>query len=188
MNGLSQALIAITTYLDAQRIPYMVIGGFANLQWGQPRVTEDLDITVLVPEPDWDRFISDLGSRFRILIRDPLSFARESRVLPLLADHVRVDLIFAGLPFEEEAIRRAVPIAIEDSTVRFCTAEDLIVHKLVSERQRDQDDVRGIILRQAGRLDRAYLDPRVREIAQGLERPSIEDFYRACLEEAVPPG
>jgi hypothetical protein len=95
-----------------------------------------------------------------------------------------VDLIVAGLPYEESAIRRAVRVDVAGKDVRFCTAEDLVLHKIVSDRSRDRDDVEGIIGRQGKRLDRTYLDPLIDELARGLERPDLADFYRACLNTA----
>lgn len=185
MNGLATTLLEIAGFLESRQIPYMVIGGFANLHWGRPRLTEDLDITVQVPEESWEEFISSLQTRFRTMAEDPLRLARDTRVIPISATHARIDLILAGLPYEEEAIRRAVRIPIESNTVSICSAEDLILHKLVSERPRDHEDVEGVILRQAKRLDRGYLDPRVHELALVLERPSIEAFYRECIEKAL---
>lgn len=184
MNGLTGPLLEITRHLDSAGIPYMVIGGFANLQWGRPRITEDLDITVSVPEREWDDFIRAVATRFDLLPADPASFARETRVLPVRAGSVRIDLIFAGMLYEEEAIRRSVPVTVEGESVHICTAEDLILHKLVSERPRDLEDVEGVIIRQAGNLDRGYLDPKIRELAAGMERPAIESFYRECLRKA----
>ena len=99
-----------------------------------------------------------------------------------------MDLILAGLPYEEQAIARAREVMVAGVPVRICAAEDLILHKLVSERARDHEDVEGVILRQAAALDRAYLDPWVERLARGLERPSIQDFYRTCLKKAGPPA
>ncbi|MBI5416269.1 MAG: hypothetical protein HZA29_05590 [Candidatus Omnitrophica bacterium] len=36
-------------------------------------------------------------------------------------------------------------------------AEDLLLHKLLSDRPRDREDARGIILRQGGKLDMEYV-------------------------------
>jgi len=65
--------------------------------------------------------------------------------------------------------------------VRFCTAEDLILHKVVSERPRDRQDAEEVVRRRAAELDRGYLDPRVRELADLLQRPAIWDDYQAWL-------
>jgi hypothetical protein len=50
--------------------------------------------------------------------------------------------------------------------VRFATAEDLIIHKLVAGRPRDLEDIRGILTHQK-RLDERYLKrwlPTFREV------------------------
>ncbi len=99
-----------------------------------------------------------------------------------------MDLVLAGIPYEEAAIHRAVPVEVAGRPVRFCTAEDLILHKLASSRARDRDDARGVIVTQGPALDRTYLDPRVRQLAGGLEQPEVAEFYRDCLRAANLPG
>lgn len=76
-----------------------------------------------------------------------------------VAGGVRIDLIRAGLPYEEEAIRRARLLELGGARVRVASAEDLILHKLASERARDRGDVAGVIRRKRGALERTYLDP-----------------------------
>lgn len=44
MNTPEAALVDLAGFLDQAKIPYMVIGGFANLRWGRPRLTQDLEI------------------------------------------------------------------------------------------------------------------------------------------------
>jgi hypothetical protein len=185
MTELESAVLEVTAFLEAEHVPYMVIGGFANLHWGRPRLTQDVDVTIQVPEGAWPAFIALAGEKFQMLSHDPVRFARETRVIPVATrSGVHIDLVLAGLPYEEEAIRRAIGIGLGDRQVRICTAEDLILHKLVSTRPRDLEDVQGVVTRQAGSLDRSYLDPRVKELALMVERPQIESFYRTCLTEA----
>jgi hypothetical protein len=58
------------------------------------------------------------------------------------------------MPFEERAVLRASEFAIgEGRSLLTCSAEDLIVFKAFSGRDRDWLDVEGIAARQAGRLD-----------------------------------
>ena len=176
----------VTGHLESHGISYMVIGGFANLKWGRPRLTEDVDLKVEVPESTWPSFVEGLAPRFTLLPPDPLAFLRQMHVIPILTPAgVRADLVVASLPYEHAAIGRAVTIPIGNRPVRICTAEDLILHKIISERPRDRDDVEGVIIRQSSSLDRGYLDPKVQELAAGLERPEIADYYRTCLKKAV---
>jgi hypothetical protein len=185
VNRLEAALLEIALHLEERRIPYMVIGGFANLHWGKPRLTEDIDLKVEMDEGGWPSMVAGVSGRFRVLVEDPLAFLSETRVLPIATGSgVRADLVVAGLPYEREALGRAVSVPIAGKAVRICTAEDLIVQKIISDRQRDRDDVEGVIQRQGGALDRDMLDPLVQEMAAGLERPEILQFYRSCLRKA----
>ena len=174
MNVLEATLGGLARRLDATATPYMVIGGFANLQWGRPRLTQDLDVTVRADDAHLARLIAALQPEFMPRIAEPVGFARQTGVVPIeSATGVCVDLIVASLSLEFEAIARAVTLTIGGTPVRFATAEDLILHKIVSERSRDHEDVAGIVRRQAGALDLEYLRPRISELARALQRPDM---------------
>jgi hypothetical protein len=185
VNRLEAALVDVAAFLEARRVPWMVFGGWAALRWGRVRLTEDIDIKVVVEEPAWPGFIAQLAGSYRILVDDPIGFARSTRVLPVRTPtEVRVDIVLAGLPYEEQAIARAQVVELGGVIVRVCGPEDLILHKLVSERPRDHEDVAAVVLRRGAALERDYLDPRVAALARDLERPDIETFYRECLTRA----
>lgn len=181
MSGLEKALRALSSYLDERKLPYMVIGGVANLAWGMPRSTFAIDVTVWAPAGTEPALIAALVAAFTALSAEPEKFALETRVLPLEVEGFRVDLILGQLPYEEQAIRRARLVDMEGVKVRICSPEDLIVHKVLSDRPKDLEDVRGIVRAQAGKLDRAYLDAIVRGLAADLARPSIWEFYLSCF-------
>lgn len=46
MTRLDQAVAHVAGTLDRLGIPYMVIGGFAVTVWGEPRLTQDVDVTI----------------------------------------------------------------------------------------------------------------------------------------------
>jgi predicted nucleotidyltransferase len=179
MTGQEAALASLARILDASGVPYMVIGGHANALWGEPRATLDIDVTIWLPEAAVPALVADLAPEFRPRVADPETFVCETRVLPVATgDGLAVDLIFGLLPFEEQAIARARAVELGAQEVRFCTAEDLILLKIVSTRERDLEDVQGVVRAQGKRLDREYLEPRVRELAELLERPEILEFWR----------
>lgn len=181
MSGLEKALRALSAFLDERHLPYMVIGGIANLAWGLPRSTFDIDVTVWAPAGTEPALIAALGAAFTALPDEPEKFALETRVLPLEVEGFRVDLILGQLPYEEQAIRRAPLVDMGGIRVRVCSPEDLIVHKVLSDRPKDLEDVRGIVRAQREKLDRAYLDPIVRGLAADLARPGIWEFYLSCF-------
>lgn len=184
MNALERALLRVAQLLNAEEIPYMVIGGVANLVWGVPRATVDVDITVWVEEDQVPSFIETLRENVRLLVEDPAAFVQQTRVLPVETEEdIRVDIIFGQLPYEENAIHRAHPVEFGGVPVLICTPEDLIIHKIVSERPRDREDIKGIIRRLGSQLDRAYLDPIIQGLAEDLSRPELFVFFKECLEE-----
>ena len=177
MTQLDEAVAEAARKLDGLRIPYMVIGGVAVAIWGEPRLTQDVDFTVQC-DPQDTATINALVTEFESRTRNPEEFVRQTRVLPVRTSQgAAADLIFAGLPFELQAIRRAVAIDVAGYPVRVCAAEDLIVMKVISSRPRDREDVRSVIRRQRERLDRAYLDPIVDELAEALAQPDVKEFY-----------
>ena len=57
--------------------------------------------------------------------------------------------------------------------MNIATVEDLIWMKLISERHKDIEDARRLIRRFRLTLDRAYLEPRLRELSEALARQDI---------------
>jgi hypothetical protein len=75
-----------------------------------------------------------------------------------------IDFIIAQNPIEFAGIKRARLKSIWGVKVKIVTAADLFVHKFLSERPRDREDARGIILRQGRKLDLEYVDAWLKKI------------------------
>jgi hypothetical protein len=118
-------------------------------------------------------------SAFTSLVADPVKFVSETRILPITIDSVPADLIFAVLPYEENAIGRAKVITLRAGAVRICAPEDLILRKIVSPRSRDHDDIEGVFRYRHAELDYGYLDPCVEELADALSDRQMLDWYRS---------
>ena len=182
MNALEQAVGALAKFLEAHRVPYMVIGGIANLVWGEPRATLDVDAALLVEETAWPALIQDLRRAFRLIPQKPLNFLRDTHVLPVeTQEGVRIDLVWATLPYEHKAIARATMEHVAGHQVRVCRPEDLVIHKVIANRPKDREDVRAIVRHQGPRLDRRYLTRTVRELSKALDQPDLLDFLNACF-------
>ena len=143
-------LVKLANALQKADIPYMVIGGQAVLRYGEPRLTQDIDITLGV---DIDKLTTILAlthqNGLHVEVGDPEAFVKKTNVLPVSdgATGIRIDLIFSFSPYEREAIRRAQPHPVNGHHVYYASVEDIIIHKVVAGRPRDLDDVRGIIAR-----------------------------------------
>lgn len=79
-------------------------------------------------------------------------------MLVAASNGVAVDISLGAVPSEEQAVARATDFAVATGVaLRMCSAEDLVVMKAFAGRDRDWLDIRGIIARQAGRLDHALI-------------------------------
>ena len=186
MNALERAIGSLARFLDEQQVPYMLIGGIANLVWGEPRSTLDVDASVLIEESAWPAFIKTLRRTFRVIPKHPIAFLQETHVLPIETDDgVRLDIIWARLPYEHKAIARATVEDVAGHRVRVCRPEDLIIHKIISERPKDYEDVRGIVRHQGQRLDRRYLTQTVRSLSKALDQPDLPAFLNACFRQSL---
>lgn len=154
--------------LEAWSIPFMLIGGQAVLLHGEPRLTQDVDVTLGVgPDRVQDLIAACTALGLEPLPADPPVFARETFVLPAAdpATGLRVDLIFSTTPYEAQAIERAILVDVGSREVPFATAEDLLLHKLFAGRPRDLEDAAGVVRRKGPELDWEYLERWAREFA-----------------------
>jgi hypothetical protein len=69
--------------LDEHGVPFMVIGGQAVLLHGEPRLTQDIDLTLGVGPAHLDEVLSACGAlELRILPENVREFVRSTFVLP----------------------------------------------------------------------------------------------------------
>jgi len=169
----SRALKKSIAFLNERRIPYMVIGGVANSIWGRPRATHDVDLKVSIDAP---------LAEFRKVVLEHFP-ARSTNIPPhKLSPHVihfwalsdvAADFLVSIFDYEKMAIERAVEMDIEGVWARVCTAEDLIIHKMVASRGTDLQDVEGILARQRGKLDMKYIRHWLTQFSEALETPEM---------------
>jgi predicted nucleotidyltransferase len=89
-----------------------------------------------------------------------------------------VDFLISIFDYERQAIDRAISIEIEGIRMRVCTAEDLIIHKAIANREQDWIDIEGILIRQAGKLNQDHIADWLGQFAEALESHEIWERYR----------
>jgi hypothetical protein len=155
MNLIFAAGLEVERLCRAAGFRFCFIGGVAVQRWGQPRMTADVDLTVITgfggEAPFVDALLAGLAGR----IPDAREFALRHRTLLASAGNgVPVDIALGAMPFEERSVERASAFAISDTdSLTTCSAEDLVVHKAFAGRDKDWLDVEGIVIRQTDRLD-----------------------------------
>jgi hypothetical protein len=155
---------------------FCFVGGLAIQRWGEPRVTKDVDLTLLTGFGHEERYIDELLRRFRPRISDAKDFALAKRVLLLQSsDGIGIDVALGGLPYEGLVVTRATSFEfLPELSLLTCSAEDLVVLKAFADRPRDWDDVAGVVIRQ-GSMDWDYIETQIRPLAEAKESPQILD-------------
>jgi hypothetical protein len=146
--SLLAALADLMRWLDAAKMPSMVIGGVAASVLGQPRLTQDVDALAIVPEAHWPDAMSH-AAHFGIVpcIQDALGFAHRSRVLMMrhAASGIDLDITFGGLTFEQAAVANCQVHTVCGVSVRLPRVEDLMVMKAIARRPKDLQDIQGLL-------------------------------------------
>ncbi|HSY51452.1 MAG TPA: nucleotidyltransferase [Thermoanaerobaculia bacterium] len=181
------ALRAVIAALNEIPTPSMIIGGIAVIAAGVPRETIDIDGTVLGRTTRVEDVI-EIFERHEIQPRigDALQFARERQVLLLRHDPsgVTVDISFAWLPFEEQALGRALEMTLEGVIARVAMPEDLIVYKAAAWRDRDRSDIERLLALHWGQIDLQRVRGLVGEIAIALDDAQRLDRFEEIVERA----
>ena len=154
---------------------FCLIGGLALQRWGEPRETIDVDVTLLTGFGGEESFVREILTWYEPRVADPAGFAFENRVLLVqAASGVGIDIALGGMPFEESAVARATPYEFAPGILlQTASAEDLIVMKAFASRAKDWVDLEGILIRQTGRLDWAYVEAQLQPLAELKEEPEI---------------
>ena len=180
-SSLLSALTDLVTWLDSLHEPAMVIGGVAASFLGRPRLTQDIDALVVLPETRWSAAF-DSAAQHGIVprIADALQFARRSRVLLLRHKHsqIDIDVTFGGLQFELEALNQSKIYDVGGIQVRLPRVEDLLIMKAVARRPKDLQDIEGLLDANPD-ADLAFVRKWVGEFALAMTMPDmLEDLER----------
>jgi hypothetical protein len=184
-SGFLDALGALQRALDGLGAPSMVIGGVAVIAHGVPRLTVDIDATIAADQVEPEAVARALAFHgIEPRVSDAIRFARDRHVF--LAEHglsgTPLDISFAWLPFEAEALAHGIESDFAGVRIRIPRVEDLVIYKLVASRPRDLDDVESLLLLHGGRISLGRIRRVVSEFAAVLEdaeRPRVlEELLR----------
>lgn len=155
---------------------FCFIGGLPVQHWGEPRLTRDVDVTILTGFGAEQDFVSTILKSYQPRRPDAEAFALRHRVLLVQASSgITLDISLAALPFEEQMISRAVSVEfIPGTELRLCSAEDLIVLKCFASRAQDWQDVASVVVRQGSdNLDWDYILSNLEPLATLKDEPEI---------------
>jgi hypothetical protein len=155
LPGVLRAAEEIQAFCQRHKWAFCFIGGVAVQRWAEPRLTQDVDLTLLTGFGEEEVFIDELLTSFPARRNDAREFALANRVLLISTpEGVPVDIAMGALPFEERSMQRSSEwIWSENHSLITCSAEDLVVHKAFAGRALDWGDLERILIRQHGKLN-----------------------------------
>lgn len=145
-------------FLEEKGWDFFFIGGVTVQVWGQPRMTQDIDLTVFTNLRNEPEYIAAFLARYTPKFFDANQFALTNRVLPMFTNSgIGIDVTLGGLSDTSEALARSsYQPFVGGISLRICSPDDLIIMKTVAARPRDWLDVESVIIRQ-DTLDWEYI-------------------------------
>ncbi|MCE2916692.1 MAG: nucleotidyltransferase [Rubrivivax sp.] len=131
------------SFLNAQSVEFLLVGGWALAAHGRPRATGDIDFWIRRTPENIQRLllaISDFG--FGSLRLDASHFGADS-VVQFGRPPLRIDLLtsLSGVEFDACWSRR-VSVVFGDIELQVIGVDDLKINKLATGREQDQLDVK----------------------------------------------
>jgi hypothetical protein len=156
--SLSEKVLLLEAGLARRRIPHAFGGAIALAYYATPRATIDIDVNVFVPVDhgaEVFELLETLGTG-RVGEPERTALKRDGQVR-VWWEATPVDLFFAYDALHASCFdrRRRVPFGGTD-TIHVLAAEDLVVFKVIFDRDKDWRDIAELVYAMAGQLDTDY--------------------------------
>jgi hypothetical protein len=175
--------------LNAHRVRYLIIGGYAVSFHAEPRATKDLDI-LISPDAENGKAVYAALAQFGAPIEglsandftEPDSFYRMGTP-PLMVDILSR---ISGVEFES-AWQRRVDVQIDDTlTVSFISRDDLLAAKISAGRAQDLADVAALReSREQSEIDQPAMAGREKSAASAPQRSREHDDFTRDSEKGI---
>jgi len=182
----------IVDTLERLNIPYMVVGGFAAIFYGEPRLTLDVDIVAdmqshhvikfvqAFPIPDY--YASEEGIRDSLAHRYPFNIIQPTTgakvdIVPLPSD-----------PFTLGAFERRQRLVYDEAghSAVFIAPEDIVLAKLLAFQKTGSEkhlrDARGVLVTRWGNLDLERIKVGAQAIRMSTQLEKLLEIVRNDLD------
>jgi len=126
--------------LNANKVKYLLVGGWAVGIHGNPRATKDIDFLIAVDNANLKR-LQKAMYEFGAPTIDMSIFKDKDNFLRIGRPPIQIDIITnaTGIDMKSSYLRRQI-IEVDGLEISVISKEDLIVNKKASGRHRDLDD------------------------------------------------
>src|SRR5438105_10145805 len=124
-SNLLESAARVQRALNDAGIESIVIGGLAVAIWGEPRVTRDVDLKVLLQRDRAEALLTALPEGFRSLADQPeVTLRRLGFLFVQDVAGIRIDLLLAETDFDVQALARKRQVEMMAEVINVCTPED----------------------------------------------------------------
>ena len=180
-----ELLERIARILENQNIPYLVTGSVAAMAFGEPRLTNDIDVVAAVGHEHVDGLLSAFPEEEFYISEEAIREAVRRRTQFNIihpASGMKIDIfIRKGTPFNDSRFSRIRRIkAGENFEANFAAPEDIILMKmqyyLDGGSEKHLRDVSGILKISGSEIDKDY-------IVHWAERLNLMDVWNLILKK-----
>jgi hypothetical protein len=165
---------------------WYVFGAQAVTAYGVPRLSADVDVTILLVPDTPDEFASELrAAGFALRVDDP-DFVRRTRVMPFvhLATGMPLDVVLGASGLEEEFADGAVVMDLGSVRVPVIAVGDLIVAKVLAGRPKDIDDARAVWRLHGQTVDEGRIRRTLRLLEEALSQSDLVPTFDAIVQSS----
>lgn len=175
-------------HLDQLGLAYFVTGSMATIAYGEPRLTNDIDIVIDLPREQVDAFCAGFASdEFYVSLAAVAEAVRAKRQFNVIHPGAgfKIDfMLLTDSDFDQSRRQRRRPISLlPERTVPFASPEDVIVKKLAYYREGGSEkhlrDIAGVLRTRRVAVDRAY-------IQDWAQRLGLADIWELVQNRAEP--
>jgi len=186
-----ELLDAFVRPLQHTRIRYLVTGSVASMAYGEPRLTNDIDLILDLRDPDVETILMAFPEADYYL--PPSEVIRNERVRPQRGHFniihqesmLKADVYLMGAdPLHRWAFEHARPLEIDGRPVNFAPPEYVIIRKLEFFREggsaKHLRDIAAMFAESRAEIDEGFLNREIAErgLANAWERAREIDFER----------
>ena len=173
--------------LEESGITYMVVGSFSSSSYGEPRLTQDIDIVVQLADEQMDRLCAAFPQgEFYVSPEEVSRAVRDEDQFNVIhpASGTKVDFIIARTdPWGREQLRRRRRVLLfPDLEGYVASPDDTIIGKMLSYLEGGSEkhlrDITGILKVSADELDWNY-------IARWADELGLSEIWQAVLKRTV---
>lgn len=164
--GPYELLQRVTEVFEGLKIPYLVTGSIASMAYGEPRLTNDIDIVAGISEKHIPSLISAFPQEQFYISEDMIKEAiRHHGQFNIIhpASGLKVDVIIRkDTVFDQSRFKRARKISAGESyEAAFASPEDVIIKKMEYYKEGGSEkhlrDIAGILKISGDAVDRNYI-------------------------------